>query len=213
MTGAARHLLAAMAVAAALVVAAAVLLWPSIVKPRTVSPRPPSPTQLEALPDDNGGASEQPKPPALAPVAVHPHVVAGGVASQVQPPVADTSEIPALVAAILQPPQAPSPPPPRKPAEVALEQGLSGAIAHNPGSELTFVACDEDGAPCRARLQAGDLGTVAAAAREASVRYEGHVDIKLHEQVTAYNGRIFVAELQVGTKEPRAVPSDTEPYP
>lgn len=215
MTGAARLALGVIAVAAALVVAAAVLLWPAAVKSPGLVPGAARLAQSVSAPElgmgTGSGTSSHVRE--RVPAIEERHSVVGLAAGPEQPPVTPPRDPASLAAAILEPPQPPRLPPPPKPAEVAIQQRLSAVLDQHPGTELKFVACDEDGAPCRARIQARDLETVVAAASEASVQYEGHLDIKLHEQPTAMSGRFFVAELQVGTEDQRSVPTDVEPYP
>lgn len=215
MTRAARRALGALAVAAALVVAAAVLLWPASVKLPGLAPGAARMAQAVSPSDPGKGAGSATSSHVQErmPATEERHGVVGPAAGPEQPPVTPPSDRASLAAAILDPPQPPRLPPPPKPAEVAIQQKLSAVMDQHPGTELKFVACDEEGAPCRARLQARDLETVVAAASEASAQYDGHLDIKLHEQPTAMSGRFFVAELQVGTEDQRSVPTDVESYP
>ena len=98
----------------------------------------------------------------------------------------------ARAAAILQPPRPPREPPPPKPAEVAIRQRLTVVLERHAGTALAFVTCDGDTPSCRARVEARDLENVAAAARDVSAQYAGHVAIRLHENITGFNGRLFV---------------------
>jgi hypothetical protein len=239
MTGAARRALGGITVAAALVASAAVWFKSTVPKPpatvpgdsrvvfaesSTESERSSPPRSRTALGDPamatllakNQTARKPTNAPTVPAAVPNRPEETGGIGSAghgQRVVVAPTGQMAGVVASILEAPQPPQAPPPPKPAELAIEQKLSGFMGQHPGTELKFVACDEDGTPCRARVQARDLESVVAAAKATSAQYGGRVDIKIHEQPTAFNGKFYVAELQVGTEDKRPVPSDVVPYP
>jgi hypothetical protein len=110
--------------------------------------------------------------------------------------------IAAAALAIMVPTPPPTPPPPPSAAEVALRGELATLVQHYPGTELAYSVCEGDGQVCRGRIQAREQDALAKAARAAGDQFQGRASIDVHELTTAFNGRFFVADIEMGAAKP-----------
>jgi hypothetical protein len=124
-----------------------------------------------------------------------------------------------------------------KPEEQVVYKKLEPLVAGRKDTDLRFVVCEPFVAPqagqdgndegqnqeqsafdippkdpkqpvCRARVMARDHDTLVQVVREASKVYGGHVAIEVKEEMTAYTGVYFTADMRVDTDDAQPLPSD-----
>jgi hypothetical protein len=90
---------------------------------------------------------------------------------------------------------------------VTTEQGkLEAVTAVLEGTKVRFVDCNE-AAACTARLEAQSLAGLRDLLQSVSAQ-QGGLGFTVREQLDAYAGRTFVADVTLGAATPRAVPTD-----
>jgi hypothetical protein len=87
-------------------------------------------------------------------------------------------------------------------AQVKLD-GLAAGVA---GARVRFVDCSETAA-CTARVEAQSLAGLRDLLQSVSGQ-QGGIGFIAREQLDAYSGRTFVADVALGAATPRAVPTD-----
>jgi hypothetical protein len=145
--------------------------------------------------------STTPAPSASAP-AQAPKVVpvANNTAGSTPPPV----ETPTLRPGIETPVVLPAPA--ILDAVQAVQGKLDPLAASVPGARVRFVDCAQAGA-CSTRVEAPSL-TALRDLLAALSRQQGGIAFVAREQLDAYAGRSFVADVTLGGAETRAVPAD-----
>jgi hypothetical protein len=155
-----------------------------------------------APPADEGGNVTAAGPPAqVAPAA--PSSVSNVAKEQVATPVspeATPTPAPAVEAPV-------APPSPSVVEAVGAAQGRLDALAAGlAGTRVRFVDCAAMAA-CSARLEAQSLAGLRDLLQAVSAQ-QGGIAFSAREQLDAYTGRTFVADVSWGGGESRAVPSD-----
>lgn len=92
--------------------------------------------------------------------------------------------------------------PEANPRETALRQQLETITAQHTAATIRFVRCD--GENCRARVEiteADEANKFVAAARRAAL---GQMEIRMQERITAFNGRMFQADMKISGGEGRS---------
>ncbi|HTA18316.1 MAG TPA: hypothetical protein VK989_03435 [Polyangia bacterium] len=87
----------------------------------------------------------------------------------------------------------------------AAQAKLDGLTAGVAGTRVRFVDCSET-ASCTARVEAQSLAGLRDLLQ--SVSGQGGIGFVAREQLDAYSGRTFVADVALGAAIPRAVPTD-----
>ncbi len=87
----------------------------------------------------------------------------------------------------------------------AAQAKLDGLTAGVAGTRVRFVDCSET-ASCTARVEAQSLAGLRDLLQ--SMSGQGGVGFVAREQLDAYAGRTFVADVALGAATPRAVPTD-----
>jgi hypothetical protein len=148
--------------------------------------------------DDNGGVTSA-EPAASATPAAPSNVSTVGTDQVAMPAGATTTpvrdEIPV------------APPSPAVLRAVSAAQGQLDAItAGLDGTKVRFVDCSES-ASCSARLEAPSLAGLRDLLQAVSAQ-QGGVGFVAREQLDAYTGRTFVADVTLGASGARPVPAD-----
>jgi hypothetical protein len=101
---------------------------------------------------------------------------------------------------------APPPSPQVLQAVSAAQSKLDGLASGVAGARVRFVDCSET-ASCTARVEAQSLAGLRDLLQSMSGQ-QGGIGFVAREQLDAYSGRTFVADVALGAAAPRAVPSD-----
>jgi hypothetical protein len=88
----------------------------------------------------------------------------------------------------------------------AAQATLDGLAAGVAGTRVRFVDCSE-AAACTARVEAQSLAELRDLLQSVSGQ-QGGIGFVAREQLDAYSGRTFVADIALGAATPRAVPTD-----
>jgi hypothetical protein len=100
-----------------------------------------------------------------------------------------------------------TPPSPAVLQAVGAAQGrLEGLAAKVEGARVRFVDCPE-GASCTARLEAPSLAGLRTLLQSVSDQ-QGGIGFVAREQLDAYTGQTFVADVNLNPTEAKAVPAD-----
>jgi hypothetical protein len=91
---------------------------------------------------------------------------------------------------------------------VSTAQGrLDGLAASVSGTKVRFVDCNETSS-CTTRLEAQSLTALRDLLQAVSKEQGGMITFVAREQMDAYTGRTFTADVTLGAKETKAVPTD-----
>ena len=88
----------------------------------------------------------------------------------------------------------------------AAQAKLDGLAAGVAGARVRFIDCSET-ASCTARVEAQSLAGLRDLLQSVSGQ-QGGIGFIAREQLDAYTGRTFVADVALGAATPRAVPTD-----
>jgi hypothetical protein len=76
-----------------------------------------------------------------------------------------------------------------------------------PGTKVKFIDCTAN--PCMARLEAKQLTAMRDLLVKVSQDNQGKISFVVREQLDAYMGQTFAADVKIGADQPRtAVPTD-----
>jgi hypothetical protein len=92
-------------------------------------------------------------------------------------------------------------------AASSLEDRVTPLVTSVAGAKLLFIACDEQ--PCTLRTQTTTLTGLHQVLTALSREFSGGISFEAREQLDAYTGRSFQADVMLDVTEgARAVPSD-----
>ena len=92
-------------------------------------------------------------------------------------------------------------------AEKTLQAKLDAATAGVPGTRVKFIDCTAN--PCMARLEAKQLNAMRDLLSAVSRDNQGKISFVVREQLDAYMGQTYAADVKIGADQPRtAVPTD-----
>jgi hypothetical protein len=127
--------------------------------------------------------------------------------AKTSPPAAPAEVVPATTAAPSQVESVAALPSPAVLQAVdAARARLDGFAAKVEGARVRFVDCDDAG-KCGARLEAPTLAGLRDLLQSVSGD-SGGIGFEAREQLDAYSGRSFVADVTLATANARAIPSD-----
>jgi hypothetical protein len=176
----------------ALAISAAVVVSCTTIIPNDPPPAPPTGMDPNGNPGDPAPAPGTVTPtPGTMPGTMDPMPVPNGMVGTMTP--IETPVIP--------------PAPEAVDAEKTLQAKLDAATAAVPGTKVKFIDCTAS--PCMARLEAKQLTAMRDLLAKVSQDNQGKVSFVVREQLDAYMGQTFAADVKIGAEQPRtAVPSD-----